>query len=77
MGDGALAQAAQRGRGVSLLQDLQKSPGHGPGQPALGVPSVFEPLWDSVNSGIAATSLGVIKTTFCFANAAWCAQRGI
>lgn len=36
--DGALAQVDQRGCGISLLGDLQKLLGHGPGQPAVGVP---------------------------------------
>lgn len=34
-GDQEVAQAAQRGCGI-LCGDLQKLPGHGPGQPALG-----------------------------------------
>lgn len=39
MDDWVLAQAAQRDPVVSHLGDLQKSPGHGPGQPAFGVPA--------------------------------------
>jgi len=38
VGDGAVAQAAQKLWGL-LLGDLQKSPGHSPGHPALGVPA--------------------------------------
>ena len=37
--DRALAWVAQGGCGISLLGDLQKPPGHGPGQPALGGPA--------------------------------------
>ena len=35
-GDGALAQAAQGGCGVSFSGDIQDPPGHGPVQPAVG-----------------------------------------
>jgi len=35
-GDGALAQAAQRGCGVSFSGDIQTAPGRGAVQPALG-----------------------------------------
>ena len=35
-GDGALAQAAQGGCGVSFSRDIQDPPGQGPVQPALG-----------------------------------------
>ena len=34
--DGALAQAAQKGGGVSILGEIQKPPGHSAGQVALG-----------------------------------------
>ena len=37
--DGALAQAAQRGCGVSFSGDIQDLPGRGPVQPALGDPA--------------------------------------
>jgi len=39
-GDGALAQAAQGGCGVSFSGDIQTLPGHGRVQPALGDPVV-------------------------------------
>lgn len=35
-GDLALAQVAQRGCGVTLLEDIRKSSGHGAEQPTLG-----------------------------------------
>ena len=38
-GDGALAQAAQRGCGVSFSGDIPDLPGQGPVQPALGDPA--------------------------------------
>ena len=38
-GDGALAQAAQGGCGVSFSGDIQATPGQGPVQPALGDPA--------------------------------------
>jgi len=38
-GDGALAQAAQGGCGVSFSGDIPAPPGHGPVQPALGDPA--------------------------------------
>jgi len=38
-GDQALAQIAQGGYGVSILEDIQKSFTHGPGQLALGGPA--------------------------------------
>ena len=38
-GDGALAQAAQRGCVVSFSGDIQGPPGRGPVQPALGDPA--------------------------------------
>ena len=38
-GDGALAQAAQGGCGVSFSGDIQDPPGRGPVQPALGDPA--------------------------------------
>ena len=38
-GDGALAQAAQAGCGVSFSGDIQDPPGQGPVQPALGDPA--------------------------------------
>ena len=38
-GDGALAQAAQGGCGVSFSGDIQVLPGQGPVQPALGDPA--------------------------------------
>ena len=37
-GDGALAQAAQGGCGVSFSGDIQDPPGRGPVQPAVGDP---------------------------------------
>ena len=39
-GDGALAQAAQGGCGISLCGDIQDPPGRGPVQPALGDPAL-------------------------------------
>ena len=39
-GDGALAQAAQGGCGVSFSGDIQDPPGQGPVQPALGDPAL-------------------------------------
>ena len=39
-GDGALAQAAQGGCGVSFSGDTQEPPGHGAVQPALGDPAL-------------------------------------
>ena len=39
-GDGALAQAAQGGCGVSFSRDIQAPPGQGPLQPALGDPAL-------------------------------------
>ena len=39
-GDGALAQAAQGGCGVSFSGDIKASPGRGPVQPALGDPAL-------------------------------------
>jgi len=39
-GDGALAQAAQGGCGVSFSRDIQDPPGQGPVQPALGDPAL-------------------------------------
>ena len=38
-GDGALAQAAQGGCGVSFSGDIPDLPGQGPVQPALGDPA--------------------------------------
>ena len=38
-GDRVLARAAQKGVAVSNLGDIQKPPGHGPGQAALGGPA--------------------------------------
>jgi len=38
-GDGALAQAAQEGCGVSFSGDIPDLPGQGPEQPALGDPA--------------------------------------
>ena len=38
-GDGALAQAAQGGCGVSFSGDIQNPPGQGPVQPAVGDPA--------------------------------------
>ena len=38
-GDGALAQAAQGGCGVSFSGDIPALPGQGPVQPALGDPA--------------------------------------
>jgi len=62
-GQGALAQVAQGGCGVSVVGDTQKLPRHSPGQLALGLPvctggldqmtsrSPFQPqlFWDFVN----------------------------
>jgi len=39
-GDGALAQAAQGGCGVSFSGDILAPPGQGPVQPALGDPAL-------------------------------------
>lgn len=39
VGDIVLSQVAQKGCRVSFLEDLQKLPGHGSGQPAPGVPA--------------------------------------
>jgi len=39
-GDGALAQAAQRGCGFSFSGDIQNPPGQGPVQPAVGDPAL-------------------------------------
>jgi len=39
-GDGALAQAAQGGCGVSFSEDIQDLPGRGPVQPALSDPAL-------------------------------------
>ena len=39
-GDGALAQAAQRGCGVSFSGDIPTPAGRGPVQPALGDPAL-------------------------------------
>ena len=39
-GDGALAQAAQGGCGVSLSGDIQDLPGQGPLQPTVGYPTL-------------------------------------
>jgi len=38
-GDGAMAQAAQGGCGVSFSGDIQDPPGQGPVQPAVGDPT--------------------------------------
>ena len=38
-GDGALAQAAQGGCGVSFSEDIENLPGQGPVQPAVGDPA--------------------------------------
>ena len=38
-GDGALAQAAQGGCGVSFSEDTQDLPGQDPVQPAVGAPA--------------------------------------
>jgi len=38
--DGALAQAAQEGCGVSFSGDIQDPPGQGPVQPAVGDPAL-------------------------------------
>ena len=46
----ALAQVAQRGCGVSLLGDIQKPSGHGPGQLALGGPAWAGVLLDQMTS---------------------------
>jgi len=39
-GDGALAQAAQGGCGVSFSADIQDPPGRSPVQPAVGDPAL-------------------------------------
>jgi len=38
-GGQALAEVAQRSCGISILGGVQKAPGHGPGQPAVGDPA--------------------------------------
>jgi len=38
-GGQTLTQVAQRGCEVSILGDIQKPPGHGPGKPASGSPA--------------------------------------
>lgn len=43
-GDQALEQVAQRGCRISILRDIQETPGHGPGQWALGGPAGVGPL---------------------------------
>ena len=43
-GDGALAQAAQGGCGVSFSGDIPDPPGQGPVQPAVGDPASAEEL---------------------------------
>jgi len=43
-GDGALAQAAQGGCGVSFSGDIQDLPGRGPVRPAVGDPALAEGL---------------------------------
>ena len=43
-GDGALAQAAQGGCGVSFSGDIQDPPGQGPLQPVVGGPASAEGL---------------------------------
>lgn len=47
----ALAQAAQRVCGVSLLGDVQKLPRHGLGQPALDVSACAELLEQMTSKG--------------------------
>ena len=44
-GDGALAQAAQGGCGVSFSGDIQDPPVRGPVQPALGDPALARGGW--------------------------------
>ena len=44
VGDGALAQAAQRGCGVSFSGHIQDPPEHGPLEPALGDPALARGL---------------------------------
>jgi len=50
-GDGALAQAAQRGCGVSFSGDIQDPPGYGPVQPAVGDPASAEGLDQMTHRG--------------------------
>jgi len=70
-GDGALAQAAQGGCGVSFSRDIPDPPGHGAVQPALGDPQRLgwvthrgsfqpPPFWDSVTCALL-RQLGVRK----------------
>ena len=47
-GDGALAQAAQGGSGVSFSGDIQAPPGRGAVQPALGDPQRSLPTPNSL-----------------------------
>jgi len=50
-GDGALAQAAQVGCGVSFSGDIPDPPGRGPVQPALGDPALAEGLDQMIPRG--------------------------
>ena len=61
-GDGALAQAAQGGCGVSFSGDIPDLPGHGPLQPALGDPASAEGLDDPQRSLPTLTILWFCKT---------------
>jgi len=41
-GDQAMEQVAQRGCGLCIFGDIQRPPGHSPGQAALGGPACAE-----------------------------------
>lgn len=66
-GDGA--QVAQRGCGASILGDLQKLPGHGPVQPAVG-----KPAWAGVGPGDLQMSLSHFSHSVILWNPMWTLQ---